>query len=122
MIGLPQVTTPSQVCEDCVVSNNSGIHSRKKSLGEQRNHWSWCILTFVLLLIHLQIEVKDTFKSFKMLVEKEIGSPIKSLRIMVENMSHKNLKYSVRIIESGGNLLQLALNKMEFVRGKIALF
>lgn len=59
VIGLPQITVPSQFVKIVLLANNTRIHSHKESLGEQRNHWSWCILTFVVLLIHLLNEVKD---------------------------------------------------------------
>ena len=57
---LPQIEFPQQVCEECVVANNTKINFHKESHGEQRRHWRWCIMTYVAQYIHLQMEVKDT--------------------------------------------------------------
>ena len=39
--GLPQIVTPSQVCENVLLANNIILNFKAGSLGEQETSWSW---------------------------------------------------------------------------------
>ena len=104
--GLPQITSPSEVCEECVVSKQHrnqfphGKSWRAKAALELvhsdiygpitpcSNGGKRYILTFIddfsckswVYFLQEKSEAYLAFKSYKALVEKEIGSPIKILR------------------------------------------
>ncbi|XP_068650707.1 uncharacterized protein [Aristolochia californica] len=75
--GLPQITVSSQVCEECVVSKQ---HRNQFPQGK-----SWRAKK-ALVLVHsdscgpITPHANGVFKSYKALVEKEVGIPIKVLR------------------------------------------
>jgi transposase InsO family protein len=107
MMGLPQITAPSQVCEECVVSKQhrnqfpQGKPWRAKKVLElvhsdicgpitpHSNGGKSYVITFIDDYSHktwvyfLQEKSKAfvAFKCYKALVEKEVGNPIKVLRI-----------------------------------------
>ena len=144
VIGLPQIECPQQVCEECVVSKqhrnqfSQGRSWRAKKalelvhseicglINPSSNGGKRYIITFIddfswktwVYFLQEKSEAFVAFKNYKVLVEKEMGSPIKVLHTyVVENISHKNLQNFVRTMESRSNLLQLTrLNKMMFAK------
>ncbi|CAL5333116.1 unnamed protein product [Camellia sinensis] len=106
VIGLPQITAPSEVCEECVVSKqHRNQFSQGKSWRSKKAlelvHSDICgpitpcsnggkryIITFIddysrkiwVYLLQEKSEAFAAFKSFKALVEKEVGQLIKVLR------------------------------------------
>ena len=106
VIGLPQFSSPSEVCEDCVVSKQhretfpKGKAWRAKKVLElvhsdlcgpinpTSNGGKRYFITFVddfsrktwVYFLQQKSEAFEVFKRFKVLVEKESGSFIKSLR------------------------------------------
>ncbi|RVW79987.1 Retrovirus-related Pol polyprotein from transposon TNT 1-94 [Vitis vinifera] len=75
VIGFPQISIPSQVCEECVVGKQHRSQFLKESHEEKRMSWNWFTLTFAE-----KSEAFIAFKSFKARVEKETGRSIKILR------------------------------------------
>lgn len=137
--GLPQITASSQVCEECVISKQHRNQFQQENLGERRKHWSLFIptggkryiITFIddysrkiwVYFLQEKSEAFVAFKSYKVLVEKEVGNPIKFLRTDRggEYNSHEFAIF-VRIMESRDNLQQLIHpNKMVYARGRTAL-
>lgn len=106
VIGLPQITAPAEVCEECVVSKqHRNQFMQGKSLRAKRPleliHSDLCgpispssnggkryIITFIddysrkfwIYFLQEKCEAFAAFKKYKVLVEKEVGSPIKVLR------------------------------------------
>ena len=104
--GLPQITAPTKVCEECVVSKQhrnqfpQGKSWRAKAVLELvhsdicgpitpcSNGGKRYILTFIddfsrkswVYFLQEKSEAFLAFKNYKVLVEKEVGSPIKILR------------------------------------------
>lgn len=76
-----------------------------------------------MYFLHEKFEALEAFKAFKMLVEKEVESPIKTLR--TDRGGEFNSQEFTNFCEFHGINRQLQEhsrhNKMEFVRGRIAL-
>ncbi|KAH0709495.1 hypothetical protein KY284_010922 [Solanum tuberosum] len=105
--GLPHITAPSETCENCGVSKqprypfSQGKSWRAKALlelvhsdlcgpiNQNSNGGKRYFITFIddfsrktwVYFLHEKSAAFDVFKRFKVLVEKEMGSPLKSLRI-----------------------------------------
>ena len=103
---LPQITTPSKACEECVVSKKHRNQfpqgkSRRAKVALELVHSNICgpiipcsnggkryKLTFIddlsrkswVYFLQEKSEALLAFKSYKALVEKEVGSPVKILR------------------------------------------
>ncbi|KAL5765185.1 hypothetical protein ACOSQ2_017779 [Xanthoceras sorbifolium] len=104
--GLPQITPSSEVCEECIVSKqhrNQFLQGKswraKKALelvhsdicgpiNPSSNRSKRYIITFIddynrkiwVYFLQEKSEAFAAFKNYKVLVEKEVGSPIKVLR------------------------------------------
>ena len=106
VIGLPQITVSSEVCEECVVSkqHHNQFPQRKSCRAKKAlelvhsnlsgpitlsyNRGQRYLITFIddysrktwMYFLQEKFEAFAAFKNYKVLVEKEVGSPIKVLR------------------------------------------